>query len=158
MIRRRLTSKMSRRKKAWWAVFTVAAVLIGYGVYRLREFGRDLTSEYDTATVIDRVTTYVETHNGQWPTNWDEIEPWPGVREVVVIQFDVDIDRLIDDPEAIHSTIVPITGPYGTYPHAREDLERLRATLKRMRLAKTAPRPTGALRHPARPRAYAEAS
>lgn len=120
---------MSRRKKTWLAVLAVAAVLIGYGVYRLREFSRDMRAEYGAAQTIARVADYVEAHDGRWPTNWDEIEPWPGVRELVVVQFDVDIDRLIEEPEAIQSTIVPITGPYDVYPHARANLQWLREQL-----------------------------
>ena len=122
---------MSRRKKIWLAVLAVMAVLIGYGVYRYREFSRDMNAEYGTAQTIGKVGEYIEAHDGRWPTNWDEIEPWPGVRELVVVKFDVDVDRLIEDPEAIQSTIVPITGPYDVYPHARADLRWLREQLIR---------------------------
>jgi hypothetical protein len=120
---------MTRWKKILLLIASVVAVLIGLAVYWLREFSRDMSAEYGTAQTIGKVTDYVESHNGNWPRNWDEIEPWPGAREFVVMPFDVDIDRLVDDPDAIHSTIVPITGPYNVYPHAKADLELLRRTL-----------------------------
>lgn len=120
---------MTRWKKILLLILTVVAVLIGLAVYWLREFSRDMSAEYGTAQTIDKVTQYVDAHNGSWPKDWSQIEPWPGAREFVVMPFEVDIDSLIDDPDAIHSTIVPITGPYNVYPYAKQDLELLRRTL-----------------------------
>jgi len=130
---------MTRRKTILLIGLVLFAAFIGYAVNLYRGFSHRMQAEYGAASTIQRVTEYVETHEGRWPSNWDEIEPWPGVRDVVVVQFDVDIERLIADPEAIQTTIVPITGRYGTYPHARAQLEQLRKKLIELHKPKGSP-------------------
>jgi len=127
---------MTRRKTVLLIGLVVVATFIGYAVNLYRGFSRDMNARYGTTNTIGRVTDYVEAHEGRWPTNWDEIEPWPGAREFVVVKFDVDIDQLIAEPEAIKSVIVPAYGQYHEYHHGRF-AEQLRQKLIEIRKAKT---------------------
>jgi len=126
---------MTRRKTILLIGLVVVAAFVGYAVKLYREFSREMSARYDTTNTIGRVTDYVEAHDGRWPKNWDEIEPWPGAREYVVVQFDVDLDRLIADPEAIKVAIVPAYGRYDEYHHGRF-AEQLRQKLIEIRKAK----------------------
>jgi hypothetical protein len=51
----------------------------------------------------------------------------------VRMNFDVDVDELVENPTLIHSAIIPKSRAYRTYPHAERDLNRLRETLARFR-------------------------
>lgn len=134
---------MSRRKKISLAVLAVMAVLIGYGVQFYLKFSREMSAHYGTMNTIGNVTRYVETHDGRWPTNWDEIEPWRGARAFVVMQFDVDIERLCSEPVAIRAAITPAYGSYSEDHHGYF-AEQLRQTLIKHR--KPQAKPTAGVR------------
>ena len=86
-------------------------------------------SEYTTAQVILHVTEYVESHHGQWPQSWSDLPGGDHDRHYVRLRFDVDVDALIRDPDLIYTVIVPNSGVYRTYPHAKQNLNDLRKSL-----------------------------
>jgi hypothetical protein len=89
------------------------------------------TAEYTTAAAIRDTIDFVESHNGQWPTGWDDLPNGDDAHRFVHMRFDVNIDELIRDPELIQSTIVPFAGEYLVYPHAEKQLDELREVLIR---------------------------
>lgn len=105
--------------------------LLACAIAPLYRLSRRLTVEYTTAAVIRDTIDFVELHKGQWPTGWEDIPRGDHARRFVRMRFDVDLDKLISDPSLIHSTIMPVTGEYHTYPHAASQLNELRAVLIR---------------------------
>jgi hypothetical protein len=102
-------------------------VLVGY---RFWKYADELKSEYTTAEIIRDVTTFVETHKGQWPRSWEELGHGD-VSEFVKMDFAVSIDELLADPNRIHSAIIPVTGRYHTFPHATRNLNYLREQIEK---------------------------
>ena len=100
------------------------------GVYAWHE---QTKSEYTTAQVIRHVTEFVESHHGQWPQSWSDLPNADHDRQYVRMRFDVDVDELIRDPDLIHTLIVPTSGVYRTYPHAKQNLDDLRKSLAAQR-------------------------
>ena len=100
---------------------------------KVNSWGEQLTAEYTTASVINEVTSYIESHNGQWPRSWSDMSDGDYARHYVQMRFDVSTDELIANPDLIQTVIVPKSGVYHTYPHARDDLDQLQAILVRFR-------------------------
>jgi hypothetical protein len=112
-------------------IFVAVMALLACVIAPLYRLNRRLTAEYTTAAVIRDTIDFVELHNGQWPTSWDDLPDGELSRRFVRMRFDVSIDELIRDPELIQSTIVPFAGEYLVYPHAEKQLDELRAVLIR---------------------------
>jgi hypothetical protein len=112
-------------------IFVAVTALLACAIAPLHRLSRRLTAEYTVAAVIRDTTDFVELHNGQWPMSWDDLPNGDHARRFVQMRFDVDVDGLIRDPKLIHSTILPVTGEYHTYPHAESQLNELRDALIR---------------------------
>jgi hypothetical protein len=110
----------------------VLAALFAFLVRPLHLWSRRLKAEYATAYVIRDVTVFVESHQGQWPKNWNDIPTGDDAQQWVRMRFDVTVDELINNPSLIHSVIVPVTGDYHTWPHAEMQLNDLREILIRL--------------------------
>jgi hypothetical protein len=110
----------------------VALAIVAIVAKRVYDWDQQLKAEYATAGVIREVTGFVESHNGRWPQSWDDVPEGNYARRYVQIRFDVSIDELVRDPILIHSAIIPVSGVYYTYPHAEEQLNRLRDVLVRL--------------------------
>ena len=110
-------------------IFVAVMALLASAIAPLYRLNRRLTVEYTTAAVIRDTIDFVELHNGQWPTGWHDLPNGDHARGFVQMRFDVNIDELIRDPKLIHSTILPVTGEYHTYPHAESQLNELRHVL-----------------------------
>jgi hypothetical protein len=129
---------MSRRKTIAFATMTVVLFVAGYGVVRFREVLHDWGAEYDTLSMVYQVQLFVESHDGRWPTSWDDLRLGTAPPDRVVIRFDVDIDKLLEEPGALESAIVPVTGPkYDKAPHSKKSFQELRAALEKFHLRKT---------------------
>jgi hypothetical protein len=130
------TTKQTRRTRFR---FSLRALLLFIGVMAilscaitpLYKLNQRLAAEYTTAAVIRDTIDFVELHNGQWPTSWDDIPNGEHASRFVRMRFDVKVDELIHEPKGIHSTIVPVTGEYHVYPHAEMQLNELREVLMR---------------------------
>lgn len=112
-------------------VFVAVMALFACAIAPLYRLNQRLQVEYTTAAVIRDTIDFVELHNGQWPTGWEDLPNGDHARQLVRMRFDVKTDEVIRDPELIHSTIVPVTGEYHTYPHAEMQLNELREVLIR---------------------------
>ena len=119
-------------------IFVAVMALLACAITPLYKLDQRLRTEYTTAAVIRDTIDFVESHNGQWPTSWDDLPNGDHASRFVRMRFDVKIDELIHDPHLIHTTIVPVTGEYHIYPHAERQLDELREVLIRHH-AKTAP-------------------
>jgi hypothetical protein len=114
-------------------VFVVFAVVSLVAIIAKWIFDWDyrLKSEYATAAVISDVEQFVTSHNGQWPRAWEDLPRSDHARNYVKLDFNVSIEDLIADRDLIYIAIIPMSGEYHTYPHARRQLEQLRDTLAR---------------------------
>jgi hypothetical protein len=117
------------RLRALFVVTIAIAAIFAFIVRPLREWDRQIKSEYTTADVIRDVTKYVKKHNGQWPKDWSDIPNGHDARRYVRMDFDVRIEKLINEPELIYTTIEPHSGRYYSYPDADLRLDYLRDTL-----------------------------
>ena len=112
------------------------ALLAGvvYGGLCLNDAAHRRKCEYTTARVIRDVTEWVDSHHGQWPQSWNDIPGSEHVREYVRMRFDVTVEELLEDDDLIYNVVVPQSGEYRTYPHARYHLTELRKLLREHRI------------------------
>jgi hypothetical protein len=108
------------------SLLAAGVVVSALAVKGISGWSFQMNAEYITAGVIREVTKFAETHQGEWPRTWDDIPGDTRAPRYVHVDFDVDLEQLIDDPERIQRAIQPVTGVYRTYPHARRHLEELR--------------------------------
>jgi hypothetical protein len=118
-----------RLRHLFVAVFVLALILAA--IKSFYDWQYRLSAEYATAELIREVTQYVEVTNGQWPKSWNDFPFGAAGQQYSKMRFDVEVQDLINDPNLIHSVIVPLSGEYHTYPHAERDLNHLRDTLIR---------------------------
>ncbi len=119
----------------------VAVVLIAaIGYFRLNEA---LRGDYYTLDVMLMVKEYVETHDGQWPSTWGDLEETDRFKErglkmsvypqFVAVDFTLTSDQLIQEPDLIHHAVCPVGGGYICYPHAGDHLQDILQTIRRER-------------------------
>ncbi len=125
-----------------WSVCLLLLSAILYGAWVAYHFDRRIKAEYTTARVIRIVDEFVANNNGQWPTSWSDLDAALlsesstdsyHYRKYVIVDFSLTSDELLDNPERIKDAIVPVTGEYRTYPHARRQLEQLLETIHAQR-------------------------
>jgi hypothetical protein len=112
-------------------VFVAVMALVACAITPLYRLNQRLKAEYGAGRVILDVADFVEAHDGRWPGSWDDLPYGAHARDYVRMDFDVDVEELIRDPKLLHSSIVPVTGEYKTYPHADWHFEKLREVLMR---------------------------
>lgn len=123
---------MSRRKKLAFSAMMIVLIVAGYGIVRFREVLHDWGAEYDTLSMVYQVQLFVESHDGRWPTSWDDLQLGTEPPDRVIIRFDVDVDRLLEEPGALESAILPVTGPkYDKAPHSKQSFRELRTALEK---------------------------
>lgn len=112
-----------------WSLLAVMVGLVGKWLHSLHE---QLNAEYNTASVIRKVTDFVEANGGRWPHGWVELPEMDYARRWTRIDFSVTAEELLADRQRIYQAIVPKTGTYHTYPHSnhtyphsKRDLDRL---------------------------------
>ena len=89
------------------------------------------------------VDDYVETHDGSWPSSWNDLEATDRCRErglaisvyprYTSIDFTLTSDQLIEEPDLIFQAVSPSSGEYICYPDARLLLGRILETIRRER-------------------------
>ena len=95
-------------------LIAAALGLTAFGGKRFYDWQKQVKSEYATAAVIREVTTFVESHHGEWPRSWDDIPGTEDDRPYVRMNFDVRAEELAADRDLIQTAIVPISGVYCT--------------------------------------------
>ena len=108
----------------------VAITLAGLGVYRFRIWRQRVRGEYYTAGVIRDVTKYVATHDGAWPTTWEDIGETKQAESFVTMRFDLTSEQILADTNLIFTSILPARGEYIMYPHGTWDLNHLLETIR----------------------------
>ena len=140
-----------RPKHPWrWVVGSVAAVaLSGAAFFFYTRLNEALRGDYRTIRVTEMVEDYAKTHNGNWPMSWEDLDGTETAmrlapldssywRKYTTVDFTVRSEQLISDPELIYLAVMPISGKYFVYPHARRDLDKV---LQAIREAKRSPTP-----------------
>jgi hypothetical protein len=80
------------------------------------------------------VEDHVKTHDGEWPSSWDDLDRTETAmhsaplnssyyRQYTNVNFTLTAEQLIANPALIYGAVMPITGHYSVYPHARSDLD-----------------------------------
>lgn len=132
---------MSMRPKSaigWGVCAGLLSIILCVG-WELYKLDRRLKAEYGTIRVVQAVSKFVLDNEGRWPTSWSDLDAplkddstlgSAHYRRHVVVDFSVTADQLLENPERIQTAIVPVTGEYHIYPHARRDLERLLSSIR----------------------------
>lgn len=105
-------------------VAVIGLLLAGSVVYLFGTKFYYMKSEYITADVILAADRFVSDHPGQWPRSWQDLGS-EDLSKYTDVRFDLTADMLIHDRQLIYSAIQPKCHQYRTYPHARENLDRL---------------------------------
>ena len=114
--------------------------------YKLNE---TLRCDYETIRVTQMIEDYLTTHEGNWPLSWEDLDGTETAkqfapldssywRKYTTVDFTVRSEQLLSDPELIYNAVMPVSGEYFVYPHARRDLDRV---LQAIREAKRLQRP-----------------
>jgi hypothetical protein len=123
----------------------VAAILMGLGGYvfcELYRFYQQVKSEYETIRVVQMVEEYVKTHDGRWPSSWQDLDATETAkynapldssyyRKYAVVNFALTREDLRQDPRLIYRAVLPLSGCYSVYPHARNDLDNVMELIRR---------------------------
>lgn len=129
-----------QRSRPWIVGSAVVITLsaVAYGYYRFNEAMR---CDYYTVDVILMVQDYVETHDGNWPSSWEDLEGTEHYKgrglELSVypqysrVDFTLTSDQILEDPSLIYQAVVPSSGKYICYPDARLHLDRILDTIRR---------------------------
>jgi hypothetical protein len=127
---------MTKQRRTGLIVAAVVVGLLAWGGYEVRQLFRRIRAEYQAAQVITLVGKFVDSHEGRWPTSWDELGAPEHLRDGDVrIDFDVDPERLIEDPLLIYSVITPYSGSFRKFPHSKLYLNDLRRIIAEKRNA-----------------------
>ena len=117
-----MLNRWNSRRLVLCTIAVAGLVFVGKWLYKVNF---QMMAEYTTATVIRNVTKFVDSHDGRWPRDWEEVGGGDFARQYVRIDFGVSVERLLKDREQIYRSIIPVTDVYHTYPHAKRDLDRL---------------------------------
>jgi hypothetical protein len=121
---------MTRRRKLLIAGLLVLASIVGYGIYDFMVEMHLIGSEYDTCRVVDEVIRYVDSHEGRWPGDWNDLPAVAPFQARTRMRFDVDVATLMHDSVALRNAIQPLRGYYRVYPHSQLHYEDLRFALE----------------------------
>ena len=91
-------------------IVLICGVLLG-GVVWFYYYSKQMSAEYNTATVISATARYVREKKA-WPPNWESLQIIPNIRDQVVMRFDVTLKDLRGHPEKVNALIQPIHGAF----------------------------------------------
>ena len=107
-------------------VFVVLLVVIAWARHPRQ---MNVRSEYITAGVIHDIHVYVSSHPGEWPKSWNVLGSGADYSSHTIVRFDLSVEELRERPELIYSAVMPVSGRYYTYPHAKKQLEEIMKTI-----------------------------
>ncbi len=107
-------------------------------------FYQQIKSEYETIRVVQMVDDYVGTHDGDWPSSWEDLDGTDAAkrnaprgssyfRRYTTVDFTLTTEQLIGNPELIYDAVTPLTHKYMVYSHARRDLNGVMQTIRQAR-------------------------
>src|SRR5262245_16780438 len=85
----------------------------------------NLKYEYETIEVVNGLRKYIETHDGEWPKAWADLEMARNMSEFTTVNFNLTSSQILQNTQLLYSAVLPKTGMYLTYPHAKSDLDRV---------------------------------
>ena len=140
---------MTSRHPWRWATGIVVAVLLAATAYSYYTLNEALRGDYETRRVVQMVEDYVKTHEGNWPKSWEDLRDTETAKQLLPldlsywrrytrVDFTMQSERLIRDPEMIYQAVMPMSGKYILYPHAKQDLD---TVMQAIREAKGSPTP-----------------
>jgi hypothetical protein len=138
-------------KHPWlWLAGTLAVILLSAAAVFFYQFNEALRGDYATARVIQTVEDYVKTHDGSWPTSWEDLDGTETAhatrldssywRRYTHVDFTLTSEQLVEKPDLIYDAVKPLSGEYIVYPHARQNLE---GVMQAIRDARKSPTPSG---------------
>ena len=130
-----------RPKHPWRCTIAGFVVLMlctaAFLYYRLNE---SLRRNYETIRVVQIVEDYVRTHDGKWPSSWEDLEGTETFKQsssslayfqrYSAVDFSLTSEQLLEKPELIYNAVTPLSGEYLCYPNARRDLDRVLQTIR----------------------------
>lgn len=124
------------------AIVLLGGMLLVYGIY---QYLQQVKSEYETVRVVQMVEDYVKSHDGQWPSSWQDLDETKTgkrlgsrssyYRQFAAVDFSCHSEQLLRDPAAIYEAVTPVSRRYVMYPHAKQDLDRVLQTIRDARMA-----------------------
>lgn len=109
-----------------------------------------LRGDYETIRVTEMVEDYVKTHEGNWPRSWEDLDGTDTAkrfrpldssywRRYTKVDFTIKSEQLVVDPELIYHAVMPVSGSYLVYPHARQDLDKVMRAIREANRPPTTP-------------------
>jgi hypothetical protein len=132
-------------KHPWrWIIGSLVAIVLCIGTLlfcNIIQFCRQTKSEYETIRVVQMVEDYVKTHNGKWPSSWEDLDGTATAkrlapldsryfRQYATVNFALTAEQLITNPDLIYDAVMPLSRKYTVYPHARMDLDEVMQAIR----------------------------
>jgi hypothetical protein len=128
----------------------VVLVLLSAAAWFYYTVNEALRGDYETIRVTQMVEDYVKTNEGNWPTSWEDLDRTDTAkrflprdssywRRYTTVDFTIQSEQLIADPELIYHAVMPVSRNYVVYPHARQDLDRVMKAIREARRQPTLP-------------------
>ena len=119
----------------------VLVIAVAWTAWKLYPRLANLSNEYETAQAIVATTTFVAYHHGQWPRSWTDL----GLADRgAQTRMNFALDPTTATRDDVQAAILPATGRYYTYPHARAQLDALWDEIQKQRDSATPPSDGGA--------------
>lgn len=106
------------------------AIVIGIGVILYPKLS-NMSSEYSTGQAVRNLTDYVLENEGKWPGSPSDLDDRYPAGSGVFIDYSVNADKLIENPDKLKEAVRPESGEFYTYPHYQRDLDALLTALVR---------------------------
>jgi hypothetical protein len=131
-----------RPKHPWhWAIGSFVAVLLLAAAFFYYSFTEALRGDYETIRVTQLIEDYVKTHEGNWPSSWENLDGTETAKQLApldssfwrkytTVDFTVRSERLLGNPDLIYRAVMPVSGEYLVYPHAKQDLDRVMRAIR----------------------------
>jgi hypothetical protein len=130
-----------KMKHPWhWILGSLAVILLLVAAFIYCWLKETLRGDYETIRVVDLVEDYIKTHDGNWPSSWDDLDGTEKAkfysplnssywRNYTKVDFTLTSDQIIEQPDLIYTAVLPMSGEYYIYPHAKRDISRLIQTI-----------------------------
>ncbi len=120
-----------RPEHPWrWLILALIAVLLSAAALLYYQLTQAFRRGYETVAVIMFVEDYVKTHEGKWPTCWEDLENTETFerrggrlsyyQRYTTVDFTLTSEQLIERPELIHHAIAPAEGASIGPPHTQD--------------------------------------
>ena len=124
----------------------IALLLIGFGILVAIELYpklKNMSSEYGTAEAIRDIETYLQENEGLWPDSPEKLGGKYPLDGDVLIDYSVQSNDLIENPDKLNEAVRPRSGKFLTYPHYEWQLEGLLIVLRETSKSEQATAPDG---------------